>query len=244
MLYDTQAPSTHRSTAGKLMGVSDTARMGEPIENYLFGQNIGAGATQTYSIPLLCGLFHLSDKEIPLGQLQADLRIKIDWEQTSNWDCRGAGGSVEFSDANLTCIMREVPDSVDAAIAKTSQGGSFSMHSKDYSNYVNVIPADSGSASILIPCRVSSLSTILHCIRPTANYANNNRRSITGRCTGGLTKFSYQINGVNIPQIAVPVETNTEGQDRQPNVCQSVPHLLQALGLYDGMQPLGCGLER
>ena len=226
------------------MGVSDTARMGWPIENYLFGQSINARATDTFSIPLLCGLFHLSEKELPLGQLQADLRIKIDWEQTSNWDCRGAGGSVEFSDANLTCIMREVPDSVDAAIAKTSQGGSFSMHSKDYSNYVNVIPADSGSASILILCRVGSLSTILHCIRPTASHANNNRRSITGRYTGDLAKFSYQINGVNIPQIAVPVETNTEGLDHQPNVCQSMPHLLQALGLYDGMQQLGCGLER
>ena len=116
------------------------------------------------------------------------------------------GGAVEFSDINLTCIMREVPDSVESAIAKTSQGGSFSMHSKDYSNYTNVIPADSGSAGVLIPCRVSSLSTILHCLRPTANYANNNRRSITGRCTAGLTKFSYQINGVSIPQIAVPVE--------------------------------------
>ena len=92
MLYDTQAPSTHRSTAGKLLGVSDTARMGEPIENYLFGENINAGATETFSVPLLCGLFHLSEKEIPLGQLQADLRIKIDWEQTANWDCRGAGG--------------------------------------------------------------------------------------------------------------------------------------------------------
>ena len=64
---------------------------------------------------------------------------------------------MEFSDINLTCIMREVPDNVDAAIAKTSQGGSFSMHSKDCSNYTNVIPADLGSASILIPCRVSSL---------------------------------------------------------------------------------------
>ena len=32
---------------------------------------------------------------------------------------------MEFSDINLTCIMREVPDSVDAAIAKTSQGGVF-----------------------------------------------------------------------------------------------------------------------
>ena len=244
MLYDMQAPSTHRSTAGKLLGVSDTARMGEPIANYLFGENVNAGATETFSVPLLCGLFHLSEKEIPLGQLQADLRIKIDWEQTANWDCRGAGGVVEFSDINLTCIMREVPDSVDAAIAKTSQGGSFSMHSKDYSNYTNVIPADSGSASILIPCRVSSLSTILHCIRPTANWGNNNRRSITGRCTGGLTKFSYQINGVNIPQISVPVETQTDGMDHKPNICQSMPHLLQALGLYEGMQPLGCGLER
>ena len=244
MLYDMQAPSTHRSTAGKLLGVSDTARMGEPIANYLFGENVNAGATETFSVPLLCGLFHLSEKEIPLGQLQADLRIKIDWEQTANWDCRGAGGVVEFSDINLTCIMREVPDSVDAAIAKTSQGGSFSMHSKDYSNYTNVIPADSGSASILIPCRVSSLSTILHCIRPTANWGNNNRRSITGRCTGGLTKFSYQINGVNIPQISVPVETQTDGLDHKPNICQSMPHLLQALGLYEGMQPLGCGLER
>ena len=244
MLYDTQVPSTHRSTAGKLLGVSDTARMGEPIENYLFGENINAGATETFSVPLLCGLFHLSDKEISLGQLQADLRIKIDWEQTANYDCRGAGGTVEFSDINLTCIMREVPDSVDAAIAKTSQGGSFSMHSKDYSNYTNVIPADSGSASVLIPCRVSSLSTILHCIRPTANWGNNNRRSITGRCTGGLTKFSYQINGVNIPQIAVPVETQTEGMDHKPNISQSLPHLLQALGLYEGVQPLGCGLER
>ena len=92
MLYDTQAPSTHRSTAGKLLGVSDTARMGEPIENYLLGENINAGATETFSVPLLCGLFHLSEKEIPLGQLQADLRVKIDWEQTANWDCRGAGG--------------------------------------------------------------------------------------------------------------------------------------------------------
>ena len=82
-------------------------------------------------------------------------------------------------------------------------------------NYTNVIPADSGSASILIPCRVSSLSTILHCIRPTANWGNNNRRSITGRCTGGLTKFSYQINGVNIPQISVPVETQTDGHGSQ-----------------------------
>ena len=58
------------------------------------------GATETFSIPLLCGLFHLSDKEIPLGQLQADLRVKFDWEQTANWDCRGAGGAVEFSDIN------------------------------------------------------------------------------------------------------------------------------------------------
>ena len=59
-----------------------------------------------------------------------------------------------------------------------------------------------------------------------------------------MAKFSYQINGVDIPQIAVPVETYTEGQDHQPSACQSMPHLLQALGLYDGMQPLGCGLER
>ena len=119
MLYDTQPPSTRRSTAGKLMGVSDTARMGEPIENYLFGQNIAPGATDTFSVPLLCGLFHLSEKEIPLGQLQADLRVKIDWATTANWDVRGAGGTVEFSDINLTCIMREVPDNADAAIAKT-----------------------------------------------------------------------------------------------------------------------------
>ena len=243
MLYDTQAPTTHRSTMGKLLGVSDTARMGFPIENYLFGENIKPGATCTFSVPLLCGLFHLSDKEIPLGQLQADLRVKVDWEQTSNWDCRGSGATVEFSDISLTCIMREVPDSVDAAIAKTAQGGSFSMHSKDYSNYTNVIPIDSGSASVLIPCRVSSLSTILHCIRPTANWGDNNRRSITGRCTGGLTKFSYQINGVNIPQIAVPVETRTDTETHQPNIQQSLPHLLQALGLYEGTQPLGCGLE-
>ena len=191
MLHDTQAPSTHRSTAGQLMGVSDTARMGEPIENYLFGQNVNLGATEIFSIPLLCGLFHLSDKEIPLGQLQADVRIKIDWEQTANWDCRGAGGAVEFSDINLPCIMREVPDSVESAIAKTSQGGSFSMHSKDYSKYMNVIPADSGSASVLIPCRVSSLSTILHCLRPTANWANNNRRgSRAPKEEGAATKSS------------------------------------------------------
>jgi len=45
MLYDTQAPSTHRSTAGRLMGVPDTARMGWPTENYLFGQNVNPGAT-------------------------------------------------------------------------------------------------------------------------------------------------------------------------------------------------------
>ena len=49
---------------------------------------------------------------------------------------------------------------------------------------------------------------------------------------------------MNIPQIAVPVETNTEGQDHNPNICQSMPHLLQTLGLYEGMQPLGCGLQR
>ena len=118
------------------------------------------------------------------------------------------------------------------------------MHSKDYSNYTNALASDSGSASVLIPCRVSSLSTILHCIRPTANWGNNNRRSITGRCTGGLTKCSYQINGVNIPQIAVLVETYTEDQGHLPNASQSLPHTPQALGLYDGMQPLGCGLER
>ena len=99
------------------MGVSDTARMGEPIENYLFRQNVNPGATEMFSIQLLCGLFHLSDKEISLGQLQADLRVKIDWETTANWDVRGAGGT-EFSDINLTCIMREVPNNVDAAIAK------------------------------------------------------------------------------------------------------------------------------
>ena len=49
---------------------------------------------------------------------------------------------------------------------------------------------------------------------------------------------------MNIPQIAVPVETYTEDQDHQPNVCQSLPHVLQAMGLYEGMQPLGRGLER
>ena len=92
MLYDMQAPSTHRSTAGKLLGVSDTARMGEPIENYLFGENINPGATGWLSVPLLCGLFSCSEKDIPLGQLQADIRVKINWEQTANWDCRGAGG--------------------------------------------------------------------------------------------------------------------------------------------------------
>ena len=49
---------------------------------------------------------------------------------------------------------------------------------------------------------------------------------------------------MNIPQIAVPVETYTADQEHQPNISQSLPHTLQALGLYDGMQPLGCGLER
>ena len=33
-----------------------TARMGEPIENNFFGGNINPGATETCSIPLLCGL--------------------------------------------------------------------------------------------------------------------------------------------------------------------------------------------
>ena len=52
------------------------------------------------------------------------------------------------------------------------------------------------------------------------------------------------MNGVNTPQIAVPVETQSEGMDHQPNIFQSLPHLVQALGLHEGMQPLGCGLER
>ena len=60
MLYDTQAPSTHRSTAGKLMGVSDTARMGQPIENYLFGQNTLARALQARLVFLFYAVCSIS----------------------------------------------------------------------------------------------------------------------------------------------------------------------------------------
>jgi hypothetical protein len=48
------------------MGVSDTARMGKPIESYFFGDNINPGATEMFSIPLLCGLIYLCEKELPL----------------------------------------------------------------------------------------------------------------------------------------------------------------------------------
>ena len=104
------------------------------------------------------------------------------------------------------------------------------MHSKDYSNYVNTTPADSGSASVLIPCRVSSLSTTLHLIRPTANMLNPQRRSVTGRCTGGLTQYQYQINGVQVPQIAVPIGTYDPDYPAHCDVAHSLPNLLMSMG--------------
>ena len=62
MLYDTQAPSTHRSTAGKLLGVSDTARMGEPIENYLFGENINPAPPKRLASHFCAGCFTFQRK--------------------------------------------------------------------------------------------------------------------------------------------------------------------------------------
>ena len=98
-----------------------------------------------------------------------------------------------------------------------------------------VIPALAGDLSA-----AQTLDLVLHSdqhLRPTAN-------DLVEFVVKVFLKCSYQINGVNIPQIAVLVETYTEDQGHLPNASQSLPHTPQALGLYDGMQPLGCGLER
>lgn len=242
MLYDCQCPASNRATLGKAQGVSGLATYGSTTEKYLAGHNINGGFSNKYSIPLMCGLFHLNDKELPIGSMQTDLRIKVDFEQNANWNIRGNNATVQFKNISITAICRELPDEVDGAIEKGA-GGSFKFHSKDYSNYVNTVAADSGSASILIPARLSSLSTILHCFRPTENILNSARRSVgSGRCVANLSQFQYQINGALVPQLAVAVSSYDETYEAHTDVQHSLPHLLHALGLYEGLQDLGVGL--
>ena len=245
LLYDAQCPVGSRACLGRTMGVAAAATFGSPTEDYLEGGMIAQDGTFRVTLPLLDGLFSLNDHDIPLGNLSVDLRVAVTLESVANFNVRGVDNSISFTELSLKCVMRDLPDRVDQAVTQTGQ----SFHSKQYSNYLQTIAAASGSASVLIPCRVSSLSTVLCMFRPTANLNNSNRRSVaSGRCTAGMTQFQFNCNGTLIPQKPVKTQSYEGAGEVQMhiNTQDMLPFFLDAIGLYEGgnMHELGVGLGR
>jgi hypothetical protein len=185
------------------------------------GLQIGAPATgntkqATFCIPLLSGVVGtLSDKFLPIGLCNDDIRMEITWEAQGAAVCFGTstsgsgtltsgnnGYSWNIINVELECTIVELSDEGQAMVNEvTPFDQPIYLHGSSYRHYVSTLPSSSsGMYTTLVPARQSSLKALHLCPRRNTEISAYNAYSIGSRANPQFSSFWIRCGAFLLPQ--------------------------------------------
>ena len=217
-LMDAQMDATVASTSGTVnLGTGYDATCG--VNVFRYGQAIAAGAKVDYCLPLsLSGVLGSGlTKYLPV-ELINDLRLELTLEAAAQAMVCGtvaAPLAASYQLQNVQLVLTYV--SLDPAMAQQisqAVGGHYVLSSTSWRNFQTTLVAARSADSILIPAKYSSLRTLIHTFRDTAQQTNSGAYWLSARsnpffsATGVLSSIQYSLGSTYVP--ATPMRLPSE----------------------------------
>lgn len=168
------------------------------------------GAVLDLALPLaLSGVLGPGcSKYLPLSKIN-DLRLELTIEAATQAVVQ-ATGTATFTLNNVQLILTYVDvDPVVASQVEQAVGGRYIISTESWRNYTSILAANRTSDSVLIPARYSSLRTLLHTVRDSANATDQTKYWLSARSnpfystTNVPSSIQYAIGSSLIPQTPV-----------------------------------------
>ena len=180
---------------------------------------LSAGATKTYSIPLISGLLN-SSRFLPLGLMTGALTLEIYLEPNFGvvFNASGAfSGTQTYTVQNVSYIAKIVEIENEASenlIKQMLLTSGLQIKTNDFTCHVNNIPNGAASASLTIPDRSSSLKSLITLLQHSgATYNISGIQSYKF----DVTQYNYRV-GSNLYPIQ-PVSCSDSNLTQVFNEC-------------------------
>ena len=176
---------------------------------------IAAGATKNLTLALnLSGfLSHHHNKALPQGIAQFEIIIRLQDAVTA---LKGNGTTPKYTITNprFYCPVYTIDDAGIMNQYRQMVGARGVNWTGDtYKTYINALTDTSSTQVLQINDRSSSLLSLISFVRTTANIAAKNNNGLACSTIKGVTKYHYQIGGVNYPQSGIDVSVDADGQN-------------------------------
>lgn len=147
---------------------------------------------------------------VPLGDaVNGNIEIDIYLAQQGQPVVQAGAGALawEITDVNYMAQLVEIDSAVHQALIQ-SIGGIYTLPYNSWRTYSVQIPAQTTSYTHYIPTKVSSLSGVVVCLRPSADITDKTKRSISGRTRSDLRSAQLRIGALNFPLRPVQCDAN------------------------------------
>jgi len=217
-LLNTNAPFWNGSLNKQVCMNSALAGGGEPTgDAKVFttgGHNLADGAVANFVLALeLSGfLSHHHNKALPQGIAQFEIIIRLQDGVTALKS--GGNGAYTITNPRFYCPVYTIDDAGIMNQYRQMVGARGVNWTGDtYKTYINSITDTTGTQVLQINDRSSSLLSLISFIRKTDNIASGDKNGLGCTTVKGVTKYHYQIGGVNYPQSGIDVDVADNGRN-------------------------------
>jgi len=183
--------------------------------------SIAAGASRTYSVPLVSGLLS-QEKLIPMALLNSGFTLVLELADGTdvgvstqilgsiagpNYAVNYSINSVRYC-AALTSVTEDFTQMLRQEMAQS--GGHLTLHGQTWHSYIASLPAGAGG-QVNIPARVRSLKTLLSTFAAVPGTAGIRQASFqtSDYSRQGVSQWNYRVGSQPYPETAVSVGVTT-----------------------------------
>jgi hypothetical protein len=222
----------------------DISRQGALLRGREYVSTTDTGYNQqiTICMPVLSGVFGLgSDKMLPIGKLNDDIRVEITFETLANamvFTNALSSGALpstagwSITDVQLELSITEVSDDGEAMInSMISPEHPIYLHHNSWRSYVSTLPAtSSGGYSTLVPARFGSLKSLIVCPR-SAVFNTPGQYTLSSRSNPNFSQYNWRFGSNLYPSKPVVLEnaTSTGGYAEAFFELQKMMHSLSSV---------------
>jgi hypothetical protein len=216
-LLDFQYNLAEKCGLANCYGTSNTASVTFARSGLTINSVATGNSKYTVCMPVLSSIFGLTaDKFLPIGMLNDDIRIELQWESLNQGVVFGSATSTAWSviSAELICTIVELSDEGENMVrSQTPPESPIYLHGSSFRHYVsNLNSATSGVYSTLVPSRFASLKTLILCPRRSTEINDAKSYSISSRINPNISWYWWRVGGAILPQKYVVLEnSNTTG---------------------------------
>ena len=259
VFLDTQVPPAQRTTGSHSVMMGTGADYGQANVTALLGarggQYITHGTSKDYSTVLVNGVLGCAaSKYIPLGKLNDGLIIELSLANFRNAFIsrdittpfaiqtladeatkQTLTDAITITNVTFTANCVQLGETAEGLVQRMPDQGIFEIASKDWKVYNSAIPENSSSASILVPARFQSISTLLGWLHDDALLNSYASKYVTSRARGNLSQYQFRLNGMPYPPW--PVKCDGNGSAAYAELEKTVNALTSTLHTVSLTQP-------